>query len=521
MKSHFLEYGKKPNGRPPVADLTSADLNKIASLFLETNRTRKDGSIRLAWVRFCEENSNRLGHLVQNHMPITCIPTAVKEACRKARSSVGHKRGGLARLRHEGAYVPGTMRLTHDRSRRLYAGEQASVDDATRNVACWIPWPRGGCPCSDKFGVKLGRWQTLVVHDDASSFIPFFSSVFRVEQSYRGVDAASVIFQTERDVCMFDQWVIEGGVWQSKQALSVLAGRFISAKGRPNQKLVENFFGRAWTIIAGQRGDVGRHRGEIKAASDLYVKARQGQVDPRLHFMPLTQAQEAFVSSVQYLNEKEIRSQTYGVWVPGERWEADLKNNPRMKRNTADEFLLSPIIKKLKVRSHMIRTTADGPLGVPMVWTFTSDWLHQYEGRDISIHFDPLAEWPVKATVTLFNSRKPLGKVQCISAYGESQDRAADLVKAARQSVVIQTRNLASLETVTTIRQPEGTQTIHQTPGAETSTVDTRETTPARDAATPLQHDRNRPAMPPQAHREDLSNALARRAREAREANQL
>ena len=183
MKSHFLEYGKKPNGRPPVAALSQADLDTIAALFLQTNRTRKDGSIRLAWVRFCEANAGRFGHLVANHVPLTCIPLAVKEACRKARSSISFKRGGRARLTHESAYVPGTMRLARDGKRRLYAGEQASVDDATRNVACWIPWPWGGCPCSDKYGVKLGRWQTLVVHDDASSFIPLFSSVFRVAQS--------------------------------------------------------------------------------------------------------------------------------------------------------------------------------------------------------------------------------------------------------------------------------------------------------------------------------------------------
>lgn len=517
MKSHFLEFGKKANGRPPVADLTKSDLDQIAQEFLETNRTRKDGSIKTAWVRFCEANPSRFGHLVRNHQPITAIPTAAKEACKKSRSSIGYNRGGRSRLTHEGAYVPGTMRLTADLSRRLYAGERASVDDATRNVACWIPWPYGGCKCSDKFGVKLGRWQTLVVHDDASSFIPYFLSVFRVEQSYRAVDAASVIYNTEKEICIFDNWSIEGGVWQAKQTLAVLGGRFISAKGRPNQKLVENYFGRLWTEISNQKGDVGRHRGEIKAVSDLYVKARQGIVDPRMHFMSLAQAQDALHASIHYLNEKEIRSKTYGVWVPKERWESDLAANPREARNTADEFLLQPCVKKIKVRSFMLQTTEDGPLGVPMTWSFTADWLHQYEGRNIDLYFNPMAEWPVQGTVTLRDSRKPLGIVECGNAYGESKDRAIELAKAARNAVITQSRNLTNHSSKTLIIHPEGTTRVesHSTP-EPTAERPQIITPPTREIQIPHTV-RDIAAIAPQASRDTLSAALARRAQAARD----
>ena len=455
----------------------------------------------------------RFGHLVRNHQPITAVPTAVKEACRKARSSIGYNRGGRARLTHESAYVPGTMRLTADLSRRLYAGERASVDDATRNVACWIPWPYGGCKCSDKFGVKLGRWQTLVVHDDASSFIPFFLSVFRVEQSYRAIDAASVIYQTEKEICQFDNWSIEGGVWQAKKTLAVLGGRFISAKGRPNQKLVENYFGRLWTEISNQKGDVGRHRGEIKATSDLYVKARQGSVDPRLHFMSLSQGQDALHASINYLNEKEVRSKTYGVWVPKERWFSDLAQSPKPTRNTADDFLILPCLKKIKVRSHQLNTIEVGPLGLPMTWSFTSDWLHQYEGRDIDLYFDPLSEWPVQATVTLRDSRKPLGIVECTNAYGESKDRAIDLVKAARNAVITQSRNLTDHSSKTLIRHPEGTTKI------ESHSKELPETT-QREIIIPHTV-RDIAAIAPQASRDTLSRALELRARAAREESQI
>lgn len=515
MKTHHLSYGKKTVGRPPVTQLSELDLIEIQSHYLPTNRTKKEGSILLAWVRFCESRED-LQHLVKDHMPATTIPEAVREACRKAKALVGPTRGGAVRLRHEGAYVPGTMRKHHAVKRRLWAGERASVDDATRNVACWIPWPWGGCPCSDKFGVRLGRWQTLVVHDDASSFIPYVSSVFRWQQSYRATDAAAAIYRAERDVVQFDQWSIEGGVWQAKRTLEVLGGRFISAKGRPNQKLVESYFGRLWTIMAGQPGDVGRHRGEIRANSDLYVKARGGQVDPRLHFMSLTQAQEALYGSIQYLNEKRIVSRTYGTWVPKDRWENDLLESPRAVRANADDFLILPVAKTHTVRNGSIRTTEEGPMGVPMIWTFAGDWLWQHEGRKVTCYFDPLAEWPVVATITLAEGRKPLGTVECISPEMASKDRAAEMVKSIRQTMMTEVRNFHRIHTERILRHSGGiatTATTHQ----PVSTVDTPA---ARDAGTRTERQsgesistpRSAPAQAPRITRDDLASSLSRRA---------
>jgi hypothetical protein len=442
-------------------------------------------------------------------MPATTIPVAVVEACRKARAIIGTFRGGASRQRHEGAYVPGTMRRHHAVQRRLWAGERASVDDATRNVACWIPWPWGGCPCSEKYGVRLGRWQTLVIHDDASSFIPYVSSVFRWSQSYRATDAAAAIYRAEREVCQFDHWSIEGGVWQAKRTLAVLGGRFISAKGRPNQKLVENYFGRLWTIMAGQPGDVGRHRGEIKNNSDLYVKARAGQIDPRLHFMSLTQGQEALYEAIGYLNEKRIVSRTYGSWVPKDRWENDLAEAPRQTRADADDFLILPVAKNLTVRHGSIRTTEDGPMGIPMIWTFAETWLYEYEGRKVTAYFDPLAEWPIQATLTLEGQRKPLGTVECISPELASKDRAVEIVKAIRQTMMTEVRNFHRLHTERILRHSSG---IAISNPANIPVV-TPSITPLNPTQEPLPRiDRGQVAESPRVSRSDIANSLARRA---------
>ena len=520
-------------GRPPVVDLSPSDLRVIQSYYLPTNRNKKDGSILLAWVRFCEGRAD-LSHLVRDHMPATTIPTAVRDACRMAKPLVGAARGGAPRLLHESAYVPGTMRLTPDGSRRLWSGERASVDDATRNTACYIPWPWGGCPCSEKFGVRLGRWQTLVVHDDASSFIPYVSSVFRWAESYRGVDAACVILRSETEVCQFDDWVIEGGVWQSKRALAVLGSRFISAKGRPNQKLVENFFGRLWTIMAGQPGDVGRHRAEMKANSDLYGNCRAGRKDPRKHFLSLTQAQEAFYASVTFINEKRMDTRHYGSWVPKSRWEADMESHPKPARETSDDFLILPCAETRKVRRGCVAITETGPHGVPMIWTFAADWLWQHEGQDVTCYFDPLSAWPVGATITPANSRKPLGLAECISPLGESRDQAADMVKAIRQTMMTETRNLLSMHTTRTVRHKDGvihmasptasaktaTECPHDTLAVRPQTVRTEIAETAFERAslvTPSRASREPAAAAPRVSREDQSSNLSRRAEMARQ----
>ena len=528
MKTHALTYGKKAIGRPPVADLSAADLQEIRSQYLATNLNKKEGSILLAWVRFCESRPD-LAHLVENHMPATTIPVAVVEACRKARPLVGPARGGAPRLLHESAYVPGTMRRHHQQARRLQAGERASVDDATRNTACYIPWPWGGCPTSDKYGVKLGRWQTLVVHDDATGFVPFVSSVFRHQQSYRATDAASVIYRAESQVCQWEAWAIEGGVWQAKRTLAVLGSRFISAKGRPNQKLVENYFGRLWTIMAGQPGDVGRHRGEMKAASDLYIQARQGRVDPRKHFLSLSQAQETMYAAIQYLNEKRMDSRTYGSWVPQTRWEADMEELQLQPRATADDFLILPIAETRKVRRGMIRVTEDGPQGVPMIWSFAADWLWEYEGREATVYFDPLAAWPVEATVTLKGERKPLGKIECVNPLDCSKDRAIEIAKSIRQTMMAETRVLLTRHTERTVRHQDGVlHAISATTGTECPHVDTpAEITAERANETPrvpaiqlpdrlnltTSRDlRETTAAAPRITRDDLASSLSRRA---------
>jgi hypothetical protein len=297
----------------------------------------------------------------------------------------------------------------------------------------------------------------LVAHDDASSYIPAVSSVFRYSQSYRASDVAGLLLRTERDICKPDAWVLEGGVWQTERVLAVTGGRFISAKGRPNQKLVESYFNRLWKRMSLQRGDVGRHRGEMRKVSDLYVACRAGRKDPREFFMSLDEAQAELYSAIEWLNDKLISSDTYGKWVPTIRWNDDMSDHVRTRRSEHDLWLAAPVAAQRMVRRQSVKIHEEGPLGIPMDWHFAAPWLADYEGRNVVVYFDPMDSWPVTAHITLPESRKLLGTAECLNPIGESRDRAVELVSSIRRSMMSEYRAITSGLTERSVRTPSGT----------------------------------------------------------------
>ena len=312
---------------------------------------------------------------------------------------------------------PGLLRRNLDGG-LLRAGQRASWDDATINFGVCVPWPwRGsGDKCAEKYGVRLGRFQLLVCHDDATSFIPAYSYIIRYEQTYRGEDVAGSMIRTCRDVGIFDSFVLEGGVWKSDRVQRLLDGlgiRHIDAKGRPQCKLVENFFNRLWSVLSVVPGQVGHYQAENKSTSEKYVACRNGRQDPRTLFPMLTDALAAIDWAINYLNTHPVESREYGKWIPRDRWEADLAAHPMRQVDADFSWLQAPAIVKRKVVRGMLRATVPGPLGVPQRWTFSAPWLWTEEGKELMLHFDPLGEWPLSAVVTAPGSVKVLGEVSC------------------------------------------------------------------------------------------------------------
>lgn len=442
MKQSPFITDRRDRGRPRSVELTDDQGARLAEIYLSTNRTRTAGSMEAAWVLYCEDTGQHL-HTIKHHRLVGALPVAAREWLQRARGLVAAKRGGAAKLRLTGPYQQGGMRTHWSEHRRLRAGESYSVDDLTRNVAVWIPWPHGGCPCSDKYGVRLGRWQTLVVHDDATGVIPAVSSVYRYKESYQAVDAASLIYQTETEVGMAgfgaqdSRWVVEGGVWQSQRVLDVLQGRGYSAKGRPNQKLIERWFGTVQTLDAAWNRDLGRQRGEILASNKLWIRCRAGHADPRSHFASWADGQQTLLHAIRYLNEREVRSDVYGRWVPQERWDHDVAEFGLVQRDTAESWLMSPDRRKLKVtRAGMVRCSIIMPDGVtrPLVWT--SPHFADLIGKSVELYFDPLSDWPLDAVCVEPGTRVVLGNATCQNPFGASRDADRDRVAAIRRTMM-------------------------------------------------------------------------------------
>lgn len=433
-------------GRPRLVELTDDQGKRLAEIYLATNRTRKEGSMEAAWVLFCESEKVFL-HTVKHHRLVGALPTAALEWMRRAKGLVVAKRGGAKELRLKGPYQHGGMRTHWSEGRRLRAGESYSVDDLTRNVAVWIPWPHGGCACSEKYGVRLGRWQTLVVCDDATYAVPSVSSVFRYAASYQGADAASLIYQTERNVGMAgfgsaeSRWVVEGGVWQSNHALAALAGRFHSAKGRPMQKLIERWFGAVQTLDAVWNRDLGRQRGEILENNQLWLDCRAGKKDPREHFASFEAGQQTLMHAIAYMNEREVRSDTYGNWVPQERWDRDVAEHPLAVRDEKDSWVMMPERRSLKVsRAGMLSCKAIAADGVSRSHVFNAPFLYEHMGRRVDLYFDPLGEWPIEGIITEHKSRRVLGTAVCQNPFGASRDADRERVAAVRRTMLTDLR---------------------------------------------------------------------------------
>lgn len=460
----FQDTGRR--GRPRQVELTADMKKELAALYLATNATKKSGSMTLAWSIFCGQHPEiKWDTTAKSSKHI--LPAVAREVMEHARPLVGYHRGGERKLR-EAAYSPGLLRRTPE-GKLLRAGQRASWDDATINFGVCVPWPwhGSGDKCAEKYGVRLGRFQLLACHDDATSFVPAYSYVIRYEQSYRGEDVAGAMIRTCRDVGIFDAYVLEGGVWKSDRVQRLLDGlgiQHIDAKGRPQCKLVENFFNRLWSVLSVVPGQVGRYQAENKATSEKYVACRNGRQDPRKIFPMLSDALAAIDWAVNYLNTHQIESREYGKWIPKERWEADLLARPMRQVDADFSWLQAPAIVQRKVVKGTLRATVPGPLGVPQRWHFSAPWLWQQEGKALMLHFDPLGEWPLQAIVTQPGSTKVMGQVTCSNPVSQGGS-GEDVAKQTRQIMRTEYRLLTSTGQTgreSTLRAINGQTTISQ-----------------------------------------------------------
>jgi hypothetical protein len=179
--------GPARTGRPPVCEWPAEDVQKIREVYLQTNRGEELGSMSLA-VRICKHQGKLSPetHAALSRPAATkhYIPSSLRKELEIAPAVRRHHRHPTnATL--GGAYIAGTTRLTDDGTRRLQYGERISFDDGSQNQIVCVPWPWGGTPEADKFGIRTMRGQWLVAHCDGTSTIPAWVFTLRPRDSYR------------------------------------------------------------------------------------------------------------------------------------------------------------------------------------------------------------------------------------------------------------------------------------------------------------------------------------------------
>jgi hypothetical protein len=388
-------------------------------MVLTHNRTEEAGSYSLA-LQLAAQNPiapEAFRRWVAGRKDRYSIPPSIRQWIDVPAAVQRHHRNPTeAGLR--GVYCPDSLRINHRTGERLHAGERFSADDGSVNFVVMVPWPTGGCPCSDRFGVKVGRFQLLVMHDDATGYVPHFSWIARASQSYRAEDIAAFLHAPLAQLGCWESALLEQGSWNSHRVaeLLALAGIERDTAYEPQQKLVEGWWNRAWTRLSNLPGQIGRYRGEEEAAAALVEKYRRGSADPRAELMYLADAATAVARVVAELNVTRIEAgPLFGSWVPAERWQLDLAAKPLKRLRAEAEPLTRPERRELKVRRWMVHCEAVNQLGEKNKYEFFDEALIAHEGKQVIAYFDPWED-PCTAAIYTADGRTQIAeRATCLS----------------------------------------------------------------------------------------------------------
>lgn len=397
-----VQLSSRGRGRPPEIVPTPHEARALLSTYLKTNLTSERGSMTLAARLVAQREDIRpelREAILREHGPARAskhqLPRTVKRAMQAAPALVTYSRNPRNADVMFG-HARGVLRRHWAEDRRLRGGEAQSSDDGSINFVVCVPWPWGGCRCSDKFGVKVGRFQWLPTADHASDFLPGFTYAIRASGSYRAEDVCGALGRLWRDTVRPDVAVLERGTWESARvtALCQTAGVEIARSYAPRQKLIEGVFNRLWTILSAMPGQVGRYRGEMERENKLLDQVQAGTLDPRTVFVDVTVAVAALEQAVQFHNRTPIESRQYGKWIPEQRYREDLAAYPRTSLDPALAYLWAPEVSTWTARRGCVGGMVEQPLGVSLPSHWWAPALMDCDGRKVTAHFDPCPPKP-------------------------------------------------------------------------------------------------------------------------------
>jgi hypothetical protein len=408
--NHRLLLRGKSTGRTPVCNPTAEDMRVLRDYYVRSNRSTYKGSMTMAARMAAKDgmlSSALTFAILTPRSSKHSLPKSLRDAMVVAPDLIKHHRSPTEE-RLGGIYCPGQLRMARDDEadmpRRLNPGERQSWDDATINFCVVVPWPWGGCKTSDRWGVKIGRFQLLAGIDDATDFCPGFSYVCRPMGSYRAEDSTAAMFRVWERSYVPKSVMLEGGVWQAHRSLNFyqqLGVQIHSAKGRPHMKLIESYWNRLWTVLSMMTdGQVGRFRGEMERETDLLMKCQAGSLNPCDVFPSLQKTLNVIQKGFDYLNTEEVGSKKYGKWIPAEAHAAWMQQHTPMNIEPGLAWTIAPEIHTRKVLSGMVKIKTESPLGYPFPYHFATNDLNEFDGKRVTVYFDTHAH-PLRATIAL------------------------------------------------------------------------------------------------------------------------
>ncbi len=438
--------GGKSSGRPAGVELTAVEAREIRRRYVRSNLRRGAGSMTFAARSAALDAGSGLRPevreaILKRRRSKHTLPVEVRRACRGETGDAAVAFFRDARdARLAGPYAPGMLRMVREPDgsiRRLRVGERQSWDDASVNFCVTVPWPWGGDACSERWGVRVGRFQLLAGIDDTCDFCVGWGYVIRYRDSYRANDVVATVGHAWGTQYAPERVMFEGGAWQAdrtREFLRLAGVAMDDAKGRPHSKLIEGWWNRLWTPLSVLTdGQIGRFRGEMKDENDLLVKCQKGSADPRRHFCALDRALGAIREGIGYLQSERVESPYYGQWVPREyhaagmarREEREERGEPLSALAPGWEHLTARERVERTVRRGMLRVTALSPLGEDVPYSFCSERLAGFEGARVWVAFDPFESRhaELRAHVSLARAFRdlPAGTVvdahcECVSA---------------------------------------------------------------------------------------------------------
>jgi helix-turn-helix protein len=397
----LLPQTKNSGRKRELLDLTAAEVAAVRANKLLNNRDKNGGSTPLAIRETIAEGTLRpemaaallareaagkpmATPALANDLHIPEVFTRHFRNAREAWLEFNSSPGSLMMMRDE---ITGASRL-------IQPGECQTIDDGTKNFICTVPLERPDDKCWQKFKVVVGRWQILVHVDHRSYMILGINHTARPKGSYRAEDLQASLHIGFKQHGLPKRVFLERGISNADLLHHTLnlAGVKYQHVRSPHQKVVEFIFNALWSRLSFLPGQVGRTRGEEAEVDALVESCKRGARDPRDYFLPLATVLQELRKVCEEWNAHRVQSRNYGSWVPKDFFQAEAPKHMR-ELHPDQEWIFSPTVadnngKGYLVRSQNITTSFPVHEGYSWVMDFNADWLCNYFGARVRLHYN-------------------------------------------------------------------------------------------------------------------------------------